>query len=108
MSQKLPVNNFDWIEDTSQFNEVFIKNYNKESGEGYFVKFDVQYPEKLLEVHIDLPFLPERMKIEKVEKLGTNSHDKTEYIIHLTNLKQVLNHGLVLKNQFVELLNSNK
>ena len=48
------------------------------------------------------------MKIEKVEKLGTNSHDKTEYIIHLTNLKQVLNHGLVLKNQFVELLNSNK
>ena len=108
MSQKLPVNNFDWIEDTSQFNEVFDKNYNKESGEGYFVKFDVQYPEKLLEVHIDLPFLPERMKIEKVEKLGTNSHDKTEYIMHLTNLKQVLNHGLVLKNQFVELLNSNK
>ena len=26
MSQKLPVNNFEWIEDTSQFNEDFIKN----------------------------------------------------------------------------------
>ena len=25
MSQKLPVNNFVWIKDTSQFNEVFIK-----------------------------------------------------------------------------------
>ena len=28
MSLKLPVNNFEWIEDTSQFNEDFIKNYN--------------------------------------------------------------------------------
>ena len=33
MSQKLPVNNFDWIEDASQFNKDFIKNYNKESVE---------------------------------------------------------------------------
>ena len=27
MSEKLPVNNFEWIKDTSQFNENFIKNY---------------------------------------------------------------------------------
>ena len=31
MSQKFPVNNFDWIKDISQFNEDFIKNYNEES-----------------------------------------------------------------------------
>ena len=37
MSQKLPVNNFEWIKDTSQFNEDFIKNYNEESYEGYFL-----------------------------------------------------------------------
>ena len=30
MPQKLPVNNFEWVEDTSQFNEDFIKNYNEE------------------------------------------------------------------------------
>ena len=36
MLQKLPVNNFEWIKDTSQFNEDFIKNYNEESDEGYF------------------------------------------------------------------------
>ena len=42
-------------------------------------------------------FLPERMKIEKVEKLVANLHDKTEYVIHIRNLKQALNHGLVLK-----------
>ena len=62
-SQKLPVNNFEWIEDT-QFNEDFIKNYNQESNEGHFLEVDVQYPEKLLELHNDLSFLPERMKIE--------------------------------------------
>ena len=43
MSQKLPVNKFEWIEDTSQFNEDFIKNYNKEHDEGYFLKVCVQY-----------------------------------------------------------------
>ena len=42
MSQKLPINNFEWIEETSQFNEDF--NYNQESDEGYFLETDVQYP----------------------------------------------------------------
>ena len=38
------------------------------------------------------------MKIEKSEKLVANLHDKTEYVIHIRNLKQALNHRLVLKN----------
>ena len=37
------------------------------------------------------------MKIAKVEKLVTNSHDKIEYVIHIRNLKQTSNHGLILK-----------
>ena len=77
MLQKLPVNNFEWIKDTSQFNEDFIKNYNEESDEGYFFEVDVQYLEKLHELPDDLPFLPEGVKIEKVEKLVANLHDKT-------------------------------
>ena len=97
MSQKLPVNNFEWIKNTSQFNEDFIKNYNEESDEGYFLEVDVQYLEKLHELHNDLPFLPERMKIEKVEKLVANLHDKIENATHMRNLKQALNRGLVLK-----------
>ena len=67
MSQKLPVDNIEWIKDTSQFNEDFIKNYNKVSNEGYFLEIDAQYFAKLHDLHNDLPFLPERMKIEKVE-----------------------------------------
>ena len=76
MPQNLPVNKFEWIQNTSQFNEDFIKNYNEESDEGYFLEIDVQYPEKLHEIHNDLPFLTERIKIEKVKKLVTNFHDK--------------------------------
>ena len=38
MSQMLPVNNFEWNNDTYQFDEDFIKNYNEESDEGYFLK----------------------------------------------------------------------
>ena len=86
MSQKLLVNNFEQIKDTSKFNEDFIKNYSEESEEEYFVIVDVQYLEKLHKLHNDLLFLPERMKTEKVEKLVANSHDKTEYVIHIRNL----------------------
>ena len=95
--KKIPVNNFEWIKDTFQFNEDFMKNYNEESDEGYFVEVDVQYLEKLHELHNDLPFLPERTKTGKVEKLVVILYDKTEYVIHIGNLKQALNRGLVLK-----------
>ena len=37
------------------------------------------------------------MKIEKLQKLLANLHDKTEYVIHTRNSKQALNHGLVLE-----------
>ena len=97
MSQKLPVNNFEWIKDASQFDEDFIKDYNEESHEGDFFEVDVQYPEKLHDLHNSLPFLPERMKIKKVKKLVANLHDRTEYVIHIRNLKQALNNGLDLK-----------
>ena len=40
------------------------------------------------------------MKIEKVENLVTTLHDKTEYVLHIRNLKQALNHELVLKRLY--------
>ena len=98
MLQKLPVNNFGWIKDTSQFNEDYIKkNYNQESDEGYLLEVDAHYLEKLLGHYNDLPFLPERMTIEKVKKLVSNLHDKFEYVMHIKKLKEGLNNGLVLK-----------
>ena len=53
----------------SRFNEDLIKNYNENSHVGYFLEIDVEYPKKLFGSHKELPFLPERQKIEKVGKL---------------------------------------
>ena len=97
MSERFPVNYFGLIKDTFQFDLEFIKNCNEESDEGYFLEVDVQYIDELHKLHNDLPFLPERMKVEKVEKLVVNLHDKTRYVLHVRNLKQALNHGLALK-----------
>ena len=97
MSQKLPANDFKWAEDISEFNESFIKSYNEENDKGYFLEVDFQYPNNLHNLPNDLLFLHERIKIEKVERLAANLHDKKEYVTHITNLKQALNHGLVLE-----------
>ena len=86
------------IKGTSQFTEDFTKNYNEVTEKGYLLEVNVQYTEKLHELHNDIPFLPERTKLEKVEKLVTNLHDKTQYVNHIGNLKQALNHRLILKN----------
>ena len=87
MLQKLPVNNLKWIKNTFQFNEDFIENHNEESDEGYFLEVDVQYLKKLHKVHNDLLFLHDKIKIRKVEMPFANLHDKTEYIIHIRDLK---------------------
>ena len=97
MSQELPVNNFEWIEETSQSIEDFIKIYNEECDEGYFLEVDVQYTEKLHELHNHLPLLSERMELGKVKKFVTNLHNKNEYVLHIRNLKEALNHGLIFK-----------
>ena len=46
----------------SDFNEEFIKNYNEDSDEGYFLEVDIEYPKQLWSSHKDLSFLPERKK----------------------------------------------
>ena len=49
-------------------------------------------------LHTDLLFLSERMKIKKCNKLVCNLCDNKEYVVHIKALKQALNHGLILKN----------
>ena len=68
MSQKLPVKGFNWVKKFSKFNERFIKDYDENSNEGYFLEVDVEYSKKLFNLHSDLSFLPEKNKIEKYEK----------------------------------------
>ena len=97
MPQKLPVNGFKWVEDLSEFDEGLIKSYNEKSEETYFLEVDIQYLENLHNIQNNLSILPDKMNIEKGEKTVANLHNKNEYFIHIRNLKQALNHGLVLK-----------
>ena len=76
VSQKFPVNGFKWVENTSQFDEDIGKSFNEESDERYSFEVDIEYSEELHEVNNDLPFLLERMEIDKVEKRACNLHDK--------------------------------
>ena len=92
MSERLPVDGFDRIKDLSKIDEDFIKSYDKDSDKGYIFELDVEYPKNLHDLHSDLPFLPERMKIDKWSKLVCNLYDKKDYVVHIRSLKQVLDH----------------
>ena len=75
----------------------FIKNYNENDKKGYILEADVKYPKKLHDLHSNLPFLPERMEINKCKKLVCNLFNKKKNVVHINLLKQALNHGLKLK-----------
>ena len=81
----------------SKFDEEFVKNYDEDSNEGYIFVVDVEYPKDWHNLHSDLPFLSERMKITKCSELVCNWYDKKECVVHISALKQALNHGLLLK-----------
>ena len=81
VSQKVPVNDFKWVEDILNIWESFLKSCNDKSNEGFFLKVDVQYPKKLYDLLNDLPILPEKIKIEKSENVIANLHDKAGYVI---------------------------
>ena len=97
MSQKLPVNRFKWVKKLLKSTESFIKDCNENSDRGYFLEVDVEYPNKLFNLHKYLPFLPDKMKIEKCNKLACDIQDKENYVVHIRALKQALNQGLIQK-----------
>ena len=81
MSQRLPVNGFKWVKNVSKIDEDFIKNYDEDSDKGYILEVDIEYPKELHELHSDLPFLSERMKINKCGKLVCNMYDKKTMLL---------------------------
>ena len=96
MSKKLPVGEFEWI-NPEDYTEDIIKKYDENDDYGAILEVDVDYPKHLHKLHSDLPFLPERMKINKVDKLICNLQNKRNYFVHIALLKQALDHGLILK-----------
>ena len=83
---------------TLKFNEEFIKRYDKDSDKGCILEVDVEYSKDLYDLHNGLPFLPERMKINKCNKLLCNLYDKKNNVANIRFLKQALNLRLILKS----------
>ena len=105
MAKILPTNGFKWINNNETaessakhvINEDFIKNYNESNDKGYILEVDVKYPKRLHKLQSDLPFLSERMKVNKCKKLVCNLFNKKKYVVHINALKKALNHGLKFK-----------
>ena len=79
MSQLLPTGNFRWVNtDPSQIHTLATSRIK-----GYLLEVDIRYPTELNDSHNDLPFMCERMEINKVEKLVPNLRDKKDSVIHI-------------------------
>ena len=72
-------------------------SFSKKEKRGYLLEVYVEYPKGLHENYNELPFLAQRMKIGREEKLVTNLKDKKGYVVHIKALDQALKHGLKLK-----------
>ena len=96
MMKKPPVRGFKWG-NVKDYDENLIKDCNENGKYGMIFEVDIEYPEKVVLKHEDLASLPERRKINGVEKLITTLEDKKRYVVHLVALKQAVNYGLTLK-----------
>ena len=96
MVQNLPTHGFLW-KDAEDFTPEKIDELVKKGKRGYLLEVDVKYPKELHENNNELPFLVEKIKIGREEKLVPNLKHKKRYVVHIKALDQALKHGLKLK-----------
>ena len=98
MSQKLPTHGFKWIDvDIPSVLKLLEK---KDTNQGFIFEVDLDYPSSLWKSHNDYPLAPERVKIDKTDKLICSFLPKKNYVLHYKNLKQYLEEGLILKKVY--------
>ncbi|XP_018307240.1 DNA polymerase-like [Mycetomoellerius zeteki] len=95
MCQPLPYADFRWVDDVDNFNVMGVA---LDSPTGYILEMDLEYPEHLHDVHVDLPFCPTRDKPpgKREDKLLATLYDKKRYVIHYRNLQQCIRHGFCI------------
>ena len=96
MVQNLPIHGILW-KDAEDVTTEKIDELVKKDKRGYLLEVVVKYPKELHENHNELPFLVEKMKVRREEKLVPNLKDKKGYVVHIKALDQALKHGLKLK-----------
>ena len=85
MSEPLPINGFAWMK------EAELKNWKEHP---CILEVDLEYPLELHDLHDDYPLAPEKVKIDKVEKLIPKLENKRKYVVHCRSLKQYERLGL--------------
>ena len=88
MNNPLPVSNFEWIEEDK------LKYWESAP---CILEVDLEYPIELHDLHNEYPLAPEKINVNKIDKLIPNLNDKTNYVIHHETLKLYLSLGLKLK-----------
>ena len=103
LSEYLPYEGFEWLKNVDEFD---VMSVNEKSLLGYFLEVDLQYPNELHELHNDYPLAPEKhavssdmllkgckkivdkyvIKVADVKKLIPDLGNKTNYVVHYTNL----------------------
>ncbi len=87
MSEPQPHKNFKWM------NADELENWLSKP---CILEVDLEYPKELHDKHNEYPLAPERLLVDKVEKLVPNLNDKTKYVLHHENLKLYLRLGIRL------------
>ena len=89
MCEPLPIRGFKWMteEEMKSWEDIPC-----------ILEVDMEYPEGLHDLHNDYPLAPERVTVNRVEKLIPNLNANSRYVIHHRNLKQYLSLGMKLKS----------
>ena len=99
ISQALPENSFTWISNIEEFTTKQIVKLVKKKKHGYIPEANVDYLEELHNMRKELPFMVEKIKINKVGKLAPNLNNRKKCVVQIRGLDQALDHGLMLKKR---------
>ena len=94
MVQKLPTGRFKWMENLDKLKGNISKLAN-EAKKGYLLEVDISCPNNLHNLHNDLLFMCDEVKVNRIQKMVLNLYKK-KYAFPISALNQALKHGLVL------------
>ncbi|XP_057292573.1 uncharacterized protein LOC130621288 [Hydractinia symbiolongicarpus] len=97
MCQDLPTDGFKWVSNVEAFTARRFRKLVEDNRHGYILEADISYPSELHDKHNELPLLPERRTVHKVENLVPNLEDKHRNVVHIRALHEAIKHGLELK-----------
>lgn len=93
-----PTSKWFWLnKKIKRFNAENMKKCKEETDKGYVFEIDAECTKILQRQHCALLFMPEKMMINKCEKLVCNMYDKENYVITSESKKQALNCRLISK-----------